>query len=185
MFPDFDPPYFIFNKGTRPRPAPYAVIKKDNKIIYSPNRYGDGMLLNVVRYKGSTGNVNLTWGVIIGPNTRASFNVSPVAGQLEFIEGQWNSSIHLMFHSILDTDKELEISVKLLNVSGGGMLGNVTTVKITSNSSVEDNEVTRPKEDDDEKSRFILIVVLPCVIGGLLIIGVIATAIYRRRSKKR
>ena len=188
--------FLIFNKDTIPKPAPYAIVGEENKVIYSQDRYSDEMLLNVARYKGSTGVVNLSWAVTNGPNTPASFTVAPVSGQLEFIESQWNSSIRLEFHSIPDTDQQFEISVMLLNVSGGGRLGNVTTVKIVFPSNVgddelhpkvEDGEVTTPIEKDDSNmTDIMLIIVLPCVSGALLIIGITAATIFLcKRTRKR
>ena len=152
------------------------------------------MLFNVARYKGSTGAVNLSWAVTIGQNTSASFNVSPMSGQLKFLESQWNSSIHLQFHSIPETDQQIEICVTLLNITGGGMLGNVTTLKIVFLSKDDDDEL-RPKIKDDEaikpveknnrkRTYVLLIIIIICGSGVVFIVGI--AAIFRgRRDRKR
>ena len=154
------------------------------------------MLFSVARYKGSTGAVNLSWAVTIGPNTPPSFTVSPLFGQLKFIESQWNSSIHLQLHSIPKIDQQIEISVTLLNITGGGMLGNVTTLKVvflSNNDSdelgpeVKDDKAANPAEDNDSsKTDVFLTIILLCVSGAVLIVGIAATTIFlRRRSRKR
>jgi hypothetical protein len=177
----------LFLSDTQSKPPPHAAIEENNNVIYSPERYGGQMLLDVARYKGSTGAIKLTWGVNIEPNAPASFVVSPMSGEVEFSEGQWNSSIHLRFPFIPDTDQEIGIFVKLLNVSGGAMLGNFTSVKITFPSNVGDDEVTTPVKDNNNsnKSDVILKILLPCLSGALLLIGIIAAIIVLCRGRDR
>ncbi len=143
-------------------------------MIYSPERYDGEMLLDVARYKGSTGAVKLTWGVTMEPNTPASFIVSPVFGQLEFAEGQWNSSIHLRFPSIPARAQEIGIFVKLFNASGGAMLGNFSSVKIIF-PPINDTIVVK----DIGKE-----ILLPCLGGALLIIGLIAVICFSKRRRR-
>ena len=172
---------------TLSKPPPRAVIGKDNNVIYSSERYGGEMLLDIARYKGSTDVIKITWGVTIEPNTPDSFVVSPMFGEVEFGEGQWNSSIHLRFPFIPDTDQEIGIFVKLLNVSGGAMLGNFTSVKITFPSNVGDDEVTTLVKDKNNSNRsdVVLKILLPCLSGALLIIGMIAASIFLCKGQKR
>ena len=138
------------------------------------------MLLDVARHKGSTGTVQLTWGVTIEPNAPPSFIASPMSGVLEFNEGQWNSSIHLGFPFIPDNNQKIEIFVKLLNVSGGAMLGNFTTVNVTFPPNVGNSEViTKPvKKNKSKETDVILKILLPSLSGALLIIGIIAVVIF-------
>jgi hypothetical protein len=177
----------LFFLGIISKLPPHAIIEEDNNVIYSPERYGGEVLLDVARYKGSTGAIKLTWGIAIEPNTPASFVVSPMFGEVEFSEGQWNSSIRLRFPFIPDTDQEIGIFVKLLNVSGGAMLGNFTSVKITFPSNVGDDEVTTPVNDNNNsnKSDVILKILLPCLSGALFIIGVIAAIIFLCRGRRK
>lgn len=144
---------------------PHAVVQDDN-VKYSPERYGGEMLLNVARHKGSTGVIKLTWDATIKPHAPASIIVFPMYGVLEFKEGQWNSSIHLQFSFIPDVNQEIEVFVKLVNVSGGAMLGNFTTVKV----------IFPFKEIN--KTEFLKILLL-CLSGALLIIGITAAIILR------
>ena len=155
----------------------------DNNVIYSSKLYGDEMILVVSRHKGSTGVVKLTWGVSIEPNAPAAFIVSPMSGVLEFSEGQWNSSFHLKFPFLPSTDKKIEIFVQLLNVSGGAILGNFTTVKITFPRDV----VNAPVENNNSNKNDVIVnVVLPYSGGALAVIGiVIAIAFFYRRYGKR
>lgn len=155
----------------------------DNNVIYSSKLYGDEMILVVSRHKGSTGVVKLTWGVSIEPNAPAAFIVSPMSGVLEFSEGQWNSSFHLKFPSLPSTDKKIEIFVQLLNVSGGAILGNFTTVKITFPRGV----VNAPVENNNSNKNDVIVkIVLPYSGGALAVIGiVIAIAFFYRRHRKR
>lgn len=153
----------------------------ENDVIYNPELYGYEMLLGVSRHKGCTGVVKLTWGVSIKPNAPTSFIVSPMFGVLEFSDGQWNSSFHLKFPFLPATNENIEIFVKLLNVSGGAMLGNFTAVKIT----FPPNKVNLPVENNSNKN-FTLKIVLPYLGSALLIIGmVIVVAFLCRRHRKR
>ena len=154
----------------------------ENDVIYNPERHSYEMLLGVSRHKGCTGVVKLTWGVSIKPNAPTSFIVSPMFGVLEFSEGQWNSSFHLKFPFLPATNENIEIFVKLLNVSGGAILGNFTTVKITFPS----NKVNLPVENNISDKNFTLKIVLSYSGSALLIIGlVIVVALLCRRHKKR
>ena len=160
---------------------PPADTEMENDVIYSPERYSAKLPLGVSRHKGSTGFVKVTWDVSIEPNAPASFIVSPMVGVLEFRDGQWNSSFYLQFPFRLAIDKKVEIFVKLLNVSGGAMLGNFTTVKIT----FPPNEVNSPFENNSNKN-FALMTVFQYLGSALLIVGiVIVIAFLYRRHKKR
>ena len=183
---------FEFHGGTNDsltKSPPHGVIEESNTVIYRPERYAGEMILDVVRYKGSTGAINVAWGITVEPNTPSSFIVTPKSGEVKFSEGQWNSSIHLRFPFILETDKEIEIFVKLLSVSDGAMLGNFTSVKITFPPNVGDGEVTKPVEEyESNEANVILKILLPCLSGALLIIGIIAASICLckgKESKKR
>ncbi len=156
-------------------------MEEDNNVIYSPERYDGEMLLDVARYKGSTGAVKLTWGVTMEPNTPASFIVSPVFGQLEFAEGQWNSSIHLRFPSIPALAQKIGIFVKLFNASGGAMLGNFSSVKIIFPPNINDSKVVK---DNGNKTGVNLEILLPCLGGALLIIGLIAVICLSKGRKR-
>jgi hypothetical protein len=176
--------YFLL-LDTLSRLPPNALIEEDNNVVYNRERYGGEMVLNVARYKGSTDGIILTWAVTIEPNAPASFTVSPTFGELEFSEGQWNSSIRLWFPFVPETNQEIRIFVKLLNVSGGAMLGNFTRVKITFTPTVGQSEVKTPLESNSSnKTDLILKILLPCLGSISLIIGIMAT-IYLCRGWKR
>ena len=153
-------------------------------MVYNPDRYGGAMRLEVDRYKGSTGAIRVTWSVIIEPKNLSSFNVSPSFGELEFSEGQWNSSIQLRFLSnISKADREVAIFVKLHNVSGGAILGKVTSMKITFPPATGGNRVTiRERNNKSEKTDVILKIVLPC-LTGVMLIGIIAAVIFPCRGR--
>ena len=154
------------------KPPPHAVFEDDN-VMYRQERYGGEMLLDVTRHKGSTGVIKLMWGAAIEPQVPASFIMSPMYGVLEFKEGQWNSSIHLEFSSIPDTNQEIEVIVKLINVSGGAMLGNFTTVKVTFPSK------------QVRKTDPIWKIILPCLSGALLIVGITAAVVFLCKGRGR
>lgn len=130
------------------------------------------MLFVVSRYKGSTGAINVTWGITVEARAPMSFVVSPLFGELEFHEGQWNSSFHLRFLSIPLVDHKYGIFVKLLNVSGSALLGNFTSVKISFPSKFSDTNDT--STDDNSKTPDFL---LPC-LGGFLLIIVTAVVVF-------
>ena len=181
---------YYFNQlvslDSEPRSPPHAVIEESNTVIYRPERYAGEMLLDVIRYKGSTGVINAAWGITVEPNTPSSFIVTPKSGEVEFSEGQWNSSIHLRFPFIPETDQKIEIVVKLLSVSDGAMLGNFTSVKITFPPNVGDDEVTKPVEEyNSNETNVILKILLPCLSGALLILGIIAASICLCKGKER
>ena len=172
---------------SKSKPPPYAIIEKDNTVIYRPERYAGEMLLDVTRYKGSTGAIKLAWGVTTELNTPSSFVVTPTSGEVEFSEGQWNSSIHLRFPFIPETEQEIGIFAKLLSVSDGAMLGNFTSVKIIFPPNVGDSEVTIPVQEDNSgrESNVILKILLPCLSGALLIVGTAGSMICLCKGRRR
>ena len=166
--------------GTLPRVLPYAVVEEDNSVIYSPEQYGDEILLDVIRRKGSTGKINVTWAITIHPNVPVSFIVSPQFGLLHFAEGQWNSSIRLIFSSIPVTIQDAVIFVKLLNVSGGAMLGNIRNLKII--FPFNDTDPSKVYRRDDIN---LIEILLPCLAGALLVFGLTALIIFIRKPRQR
>ena len=154
----------------------------DNNVIYNSKLYGNEMIFVVSRHRGSTGVVKLTWGVLIEPNAPAAFIVSPMSGVLEFSEGQWNSSFHLKFPFLSSTDKKIEIFVQLLNVSGGAILGNFTTVKITFPHDVVNAPV---KNNNSNKNDVIVKIVLPYSGSALAVIGIVIAIAFFYRHRKR
>lgn len=139
--------------------------------MYHPERYGNEMIFDVVRRKGSTGIVNVTWVASGKSNTGISFTVSPLTGGLRFIEGQWNSSIHLKFGTIPSSMNEEVLNLKFLNMSGGAMLGNFTSLDI-----VFPAKIVKTKD-----SQVIWKIVVPCVVGALLILAITASIIIVRK----
>ncbi|XP_028399178.1 uncharacterized protein LOC114522645 isoform X2 [Dendronephthya gigantea] len=135
--------------------------------------------LNIVRRKGSTGSINVTWIVTSPSGGDIPFSVSPIGGQLTFLESQWNSSIHLKFGGFPTKMSEVVLSVELLNVSGGAMLGNSRRVQIVFPAKLD--------REGPEDSNFVLEIVVPCVVGGVFAIIIIIAAVYfvrKRRSRK-
>jgi hypothetical protein len=167
----------LFFSDSQPKPFPHAVIEKNNTVIYKHERYAGKMFFDVARYKGSTGAVKLIWGVTFEPNTPPSFIVTPQSGEVEFSEGQWNSSIHLQFPFIPVTDRGIGILVKLLHVSDGAILGNFISVKITFPPNVTESEETIP-EDNSHETKIRLTIVFSCS-GGVLIIGIIIVIVQK------
>ena len=137
------------------------------------------MLFDVYRYKGSTGAIKVTWGVTIEARAPVSFVVTPLFGELEFDEGQWNSSFHLRFPSIPLTDQKYGIFVKLLNVSGSAVLGNFTTVKISFPSKTSD---TNDKTKNSKTNNILFTIVLPC-LGGILLVIAIGVIVFVCRKR--
>ena len=150
---------------------PHAVIKGDRIFICNSTleRYGGEVLLDIARRKGSTGVIKLTWNATIEPNVNETFIVSPMAGELEFKESQWNSSINLRLPSAPAVGQE--VIVKLVNVSAPALLGNLTSVKITCPPDGNDTGTSTIEEGDQ---RYIILkIVLPSIGGALLIITLI------------
>lgn len=81
-------------------PPPHAVFEQDNNVVYNPDRYGDQIFLDVVRRKGSTGIIQVTWEVTAQTSSHGALIVSPMCGELKFQESQWNYSVHLQFLAI-------------------------------------------------------------------------------------
>jgi hypothetical protein len=160
-----------FFSGTTYKRPPHAVVEEGN-VIYNSEVYDNEIFLDVARYKGSTGSIQLAWGVTITPNTPVSFIASPISGHLEFSEGQWNSSIHLRFVFIPVTDQEIEILVKLHNASEGATLGELTDVKITFPA----------KADNKSVAGLVLKILLPCL--ALLIIVTTAGIVFLCKGQK-
>lgn len=154
---------------------PHAVIKGDRIFICDSSfeRYGGEIFLDIARRKGSTGVVKLMWNTTVEPNVNETFVVSPMSGELEFDEGQWNSSVHLRLPSAPAIGQE--VIVKLLNVSAPAMLGNLTGVKITCPpESSDDIGTSTTGSDDSSDQRYIILkIVLPSIGGALLIISII------------
>ena len=172
--------------GTISKPPPYGIVGEDNNVIYKQERYDGKMLFDVVRYKGSTGEINLTWAVTIEPGTPNSFAVTPKTGELRFIEGQWNSSIQLRFPFIPDTKQEIRVFVRLVNLSDGAMLGNFTAVKITFPSNVRDDKlttVTTPTKNDNNEITVYLVILLSVLPVGILLIIVAIVCTCKRQKR--
>lgn len=177
---------FCSSVSDTPSKSPPHAIIQDGNVIYNPERYGGEMLLDVTRHKGSTGVVTITWGITLEPHTPVSFAVSPMSGTLEFDEGEWNSSIHLGFPFVPDSDQKIEIFVKLLNVSDGAMLGNFTTVRVIFPPNVGNSEVSEPDEDEESnKTDVIVKIVLPSLSGAFFIIGITAAIISMCKHQER
>ena len=153
------------------------MLEEDNSVIYDSERYGNKMILDVVRRMGSTGTVNVTWVVTSQSSAEIPFNVFPLTDELRFIEGQWNSSIQLQFGGIPSNMSGAVLDVRFLNTSGGAMLGNVTSLKIVFPA------LAKRKEAGD--SNIILKIVLPCtVVGVLLILVIIVVRIFVRKRRR-
>ncbi len=166
---------YLTVSGSLRRESPHAVLEEDNSVIYDPERYGNKMILDVVRRKGSTGTVNVTWIVTSQSNAKIPFTVSQMTDELKFIEGQWNASIHLEFGSMPSNMSEAVLNVKFVNASGGAMIGNLTSLKI----------VFPAKNKETKDSNVILHIVAPCLAGALVIIlGVIVAFIFVRKRRR-
>jgi hypothetical protein len=162
--------------GSLTRPPPHAILEEDNSVIYNPERYGNKMILDVVRRKGSSGTINVTWVATSQSNAEIPFTVSPMFSELTFIEGQWNSSIHLKFGAMSDMS-EAVLNVKILNMSGGARLGNVDSLKIVFPAKV--------KEIEESDSDVNLEIIVPCSVAGVLVIlGVMAACIFFRKRRR-
>jgi hypothetical protein len=153
------------------------VLEEDNSVIYDSERYGNKMILDVVRRMGSTGTVNVTWVVTCQSSAEIPFNVFPLTDELRFIEGQWNSSIQLQFGGIPSNMSGAVLDVRFLNTSGGAMLGNVTSLKIVFPA------LAKRKEAGD--SNIILKIVLPCTVVGVLVMILLAIIVARIFVRKR
>ena len=149
----------------------------NNSIMYDPERYGGEMILRIVRRKGSTGSIKVTWIVTSQSGGSIPFSVSPIGGQLSLLESQWNSSIHLKFGGFPSKMSEVVLSVEFLNVSGGAMLGNLRRVRIVFPAKLG--------EEDAKDSNFMLEMVVPSVVGGVFaIIVIIAAVIFVQRRRR-
>ena len=148
----------------------------NNSIMYDSERYGGEMILHVVRRKGSTGSIVVTWVVTSQSSGTIPFSVSPIGGQLSFLEGQWNSSIHLKFGGFPSKMSEVVLSAEFLNVSGGAMLGNLRRVEIVFSAKLH---------EEPEDSNLLLEMIVPSVLGGVfVIIVIIAAVIFVRRWRR-
>ena len=160
--------------GSFTHEPPHAIFEEDNTVIYDPERYGNKLILDIIRRKGSTGVVNVTWAASSESNKKLPFTVSPSSGMLTFEEGQWNSTIDLTFTDMPSEMKEAVLKVEFLNTSGGAMLGNITSLNIVFPEKIKDT--------DDNKHIWYIIV--PCVVGALLILGVIAACIIVKKRRR-
>ena len=148
-----------------------AVYEDDNSVIYDPERYGQDIILNIIRRKGSTGNIQVFWDVKVDP--KGSLIVQPWAGDFNMTEAQWNTSIHLKLTSL--PEKAATAFVELTNVLGGATLGNFSTVKIVFPSRIL-----------AKKKNNFLIIILPTVGAGLflvILLLIITCCIVIRRKK--
>lgn len=119
-------------------------MHEDKRIVYSPERYGGKITLDVVRRKGSSGTVSVTWAVFLDLQTPISFVGFPLWGKIEFTEGQWNSTIQLRFPFVPSINKEIVMSVELVDISEGALLGNFTSVAVVFPPAIGDGGVVTP-----------------------------------------
>ena len=145
--------------------------------MYDPERYGGEMILHIIRRKGSTGTINVTWVVTGQTGGSIPFRISPMGGQLSLSEGQWNTSIHLKFGGFPSKMSEVVLPVQFLNVSGGAMLGNLRRVRIVFSAKLGPEEL--------KDSNFMLTTVLPSVVGVVFAIIVIIAAVIFVRKRRR
>ena len=153
---------------------PYAIVEEDNRVIYDPERYNGKIIFDVVRRKGSTGTINVTWSATFQSNAKTPFTVSPVTGKLMFIEGQWNSSFHLRLDAMPSAMSETVLNVEFLNMSGGAMLGNTTSLKV----------VFPAKVQETKDNKVILEIVVPCIAAALVILGIIVACLVIRKRRR-
>ena len=156
-----------------PEPS-YAIVEEDNRVIYDPKRYNGKIIFDVLRRKGSTGTINVTWSATCQSNAKTPFTVSPVTGELMFIEGQWNSSIHLRLGAMPSAMNETVLNVEFLNMSGGAMLGNTTSLKV----------VFPAKVQETKDNKVILEIVVPCIAAALVIVGIIVACVVIRKRRR-
>jgi hypothetical protein len=71
---------------------------------------------------------------------------------------------------------EAVLNVKFLKMSGGAILGNVTSLKIVFPAKV--------KEIEDSDSNVILEIIIPCAAGVLVILVVMAACILVRKRQR-
>jgi hypothetical protein len=133
------------------------------------------MILDVVRRKGATGTVNVTWTASGQSNKQTPFSFSPITGELMYVEGQWSASIHLKFGAMPSEMSETVLNVKISNMSGGAMLGNITSLKIVFPAKVKEKE---------EKSNVILEIVVPCLAALFVILLIVAACIIVRKRRR-
>ena len=127
-----------------------------------------------MRRKGSTGTINVTWSATCESSAKTPFTVSPVSGELVFIEGQWNSSIHLKLGAIPSAMSETVLKVEFLNMSGGAMLGNTTSLQVVFPAKVEETK----------DNNVILEIVVPCTAAALVILGIIVACVIIRKRRR-
>ena len=156
-------------------PSPHAVYEQDNSVVYKPERYGGQIILDVVRRKGSTGTIQVSWEVIIQTTSPGSLVVTPMSGELKFLEGQWDSSIYLQFPVIPRDGQGATTYVTFDKISGGAMLGNFSDVKILFTSEVPSTE--------DHNS--VLKIILPTVAGVLVLIVIILIVVFVVNRRRR
>lgn len=145
---------------------PHAVYEQDNSVVYTAERYEKEIIFDVVRRKGSTGTIQAIWDVTFQSAKQTSLVVSPMSGQLKFLEGQWNSSFHLQLVSVPQNGEGATMHVSFNNMSGGAMFGNFTSVKIVF-----------PSVENTKESNFVLIV-LSAVIGAIVLVVIVLVVIY-------
>lgn len=178
---------FFLSLGTFSGFRPRDFIDEDNTVIYNSERHGAQMLFDVARRKGSSGNITATWAVIVESKEPMPVIILPMFGQLDFVEGQWNSSIHLQIVSIPVIKEDIIILVKFLNVSGGAMFGNFSCLKVIFPGREINDDVTFPLNDHQSNESYVTLeIILPSVIGALLIIGIIIGGIvyiWKRRPR--
>ena len=146
------------------------MYEENNTVVYSKERYRKHIIFNLVRRKGSTGTVQVTWTVTIQSNS--SLIISPMSGQQEFSEGQWNSSFTLQFLAMPEDDPESTVLIRLVNVSAGATLGNFNVVEIVN------IPLSIPRTASSSNLSKILWISLPIV--SVLSIILVAICIVRR-----
>ena len=119
----------------------HYVYVQDDVIFYE--EFKKNATMHLRRSKGSSGNVTVLWQVNIQSGNSKSVQIDPMAGEVEFSEGQWNSFIKIEIFFISEDVNGLIVSVSLVNITGGGSLGNFTTIKITNFSNNFDPEPSR------------------------------------------
>ena len=92
-----------------------------------------------------------------------------------YVEGQWSASIHLNFGAMPSEMSETVLNVKISNMSGGAMLGNITSLKIVFPAKVKEKE---------EKSNVILEIVVPCLAALFVILVIVAACIIVRKRRR-
>lgn len=151
-----------------------AVVEDYNNILYSPQKYPQQIIFDVARRKGSTGNVTVTWSVSSHMGARIPFSISPSSGVLKFAEGQWNSSVELNFGSMPSHMSEVVVILELLNISGGAMFGNLTSLRII---------FPRKIKKSDDKTWKILVPVVASSFFIFLLFVIIVFLVFKHRRR--